>query len=269
MQVSSIFLAGSPYKSGIKHLSVSTEMGPWDLRVTRAGGLCHQLASSPTRSRASASLAVLPLPPSFSGYGPTTCHRDKSRLWGVGDQNPHSWQLPQHPPSHSRFLTVSCWNLDPSVSPHVMDGPLVFPGQGLLSVPHPTAGPSQCLSAHGPLVSERVPQCPRGWDPLRGPSSLSVPRGGRDPSASPQLTRVPWRPRGRDPLASPQRPQAAARGGGRRSTAAPRPGSEPRAEGKAARGPAGRAGPGPVPGPRSAPPRSGWDRRRRVLLYRG
>lgn len=66
---------------------------------------------------------------------------------------PHPGQGPLSVPHPTANPSQSLLELGPlSVPPHVMDGgPLVFPEQGpSLGVPHPTAAPSQRLSVHGP-----------------------------------------------------------------------------------------------------------------------
>lgn len=148
--------------------------------MTRAGRPCHQLMDL----LPSLCSLHLPLPPSFAGSGPVVCPKVGAGSWdncceGRGDQTPYSWRLPQCPQDRDPSV-CHCWNLDLSLSPHVMDGLLVFPGQGPLYVPHATPGPSRCLSAYGPLVLKEGPSVSPPW-------SLSVPRGGRDPSVSPHL----------------------------------------------------------------------------------
>lgn len=161
----------------------------------------------------------------------------------------------------------------------------VSPGQGPLSAPYPqhSLGYISVLSCHRcylgvsrvgspfcPLpprhrvpscqVSGRILKCFQGRVPC-GPSSHPSPsRCLLAQHRVPQCpcsrdAEIPWRSPSSLVAETPQCPPARTRGRGSRAALAPR------------RGEGGGGGPSPLG---SAPPRSGWDRRRRrVLLYRG
>lgn len=194
-------------------------------------------------------LLHLLLPPSsnsFSGAQP----RDEARLWG------------------------SCCEVGGS-KPSFTPSPASM-GQGVFPVSQQVP---QCHLEHRPTgvpsCPRESPQRPQDRNTLRGPSSLSVPRGGRVPSALGSRGQSPLRvlsargsPEGKKLSAVPgadpsrrQRPEA--------GVPASRP-TDPALR-RSGEGGVGGGGPrGPFTAPlRPSPPRSGSVGAVRVLLYRG
>lgn len=139
----------------------------------------------------------LPLPPPCAGSGPIVCPKEGVRSQGNcckgwGDQTPYSRCLPQCPqdrdpsmrPPHSRSLLEL--------------GPVSVPLRHGQSCGVSRAGTPLCAPRHTWSVTVSL----SAWSPHHK-RVLQCPRGGRDPTVSPQLTRGSP---GQGPFSFPSKP---------------------------------------------------------------